>query len=160
MRHEARQVPSWLIFDVGQNFDMRFVLFLLVAATCSADVVVVKPSDGDRLAIPFSVRIGLVHGQKKKVLHLPEPKNQVAPQYPRELRLGSIHGSAVIRLEIDREGRVTKCSLLKQSMKEFGDVAIEAARKWSFGAAVGRDEKPTAVTLDYEFVFTVYEEDE
>ena len=139
---------------------MRLLLALLFAASCRADMTLIYPRDRDRLVIPFTVRIGLVHGQKAKVRHLPEPLNQPAPQYPRDMRRGSIHGTVVIRFEIDSEGLVTKCSLLKQSMKEFGDAAMDAAAKWTFGPAIGRGGKPTAITLDYEFVFTVYEEDE
>ena len=47
MRHEARQVPSWLIFDVGQKRYPMNKIFVVATFACLASPVAALEARGD-----------------------------------------------------------------------------------------------------------------
>ena len=126
------------------------ILYVAVAACAIADVTPRK--EGDFFAASFLVRATLFKFTPEHV-QLPLPKNQLLPQYPREMRRAGIQGAVVVRFELDNDGRVKTWSVTKEAVKGFAESVKAVVAEWRFGPAEDFDGKPVPITLDYEFLF-------
>jgi len=64
--------------------------------------------------------------------HPPEVRYQPAPQYPYEMRMGSIEGQVDLKLYVDTNGRVFDVEVVRSTNPGFIQAAVEAVRKWRF----------------------------
>jgi TonB family protein len=78
---------------------------------------------------------------------------KVIPAYPRELREHGIQGTATVDMLIDSTGRVVSTELVSTTVPEFGQLALKAAKDWTFVPASAQG-KPisTRVRVPFEFV--------
>ncbi|MBL9194509.1 MAG: energy transducer TonB [Opitutaceae bacterium] len=78
---------------------------------------------------------------------------RVAPVYPRALREKGVQGFATVEVRVDSTGRVVEAELVRSTLPEFGERALQAARGWTFKPAMAQGRPITArVRLPFEFV--------
>ncbi len=82
------------------------------------------------------------------------PTKQVQPDYPESLQEQGIAGQALIQVTIGKDGKVTAAEVAKASHPDFGEAALEAARKWEFKPA-RRMGKPVKKVVKIPFKFQV-----
>ena len=88
----------------------------------------------------------VVHDREPKEIYSPKP------EYPELPRQANMEGTVVLRVLVNREGRVEEV-LLDRSSPMFDDAAIEAIRKWRFSPALmGREPVAAWVTIPVRFV--------
>jgi len=94
---------------------------------------------------PFFFPIEGDEGPEANKLPMPHPKKEsvIMPVYPATLRDGGVVGGAVLELEVDATGAITRLSTLRASHPEFQASAEEAVKKWVFAPAV-QEGKPVA----------------
>lgn len=94
---------------------------------------------------PFFFPIEGDEGPEANKLPMPHPKKEsvVMPVYPGTLRDGGVAGGAILELEVDATGAITRLSTMRASHPEFQASAEEAVRKWVFAPAM-QDGKPVA----------------
>lgn len=78
---------------------------------------------------------------------------KVIPAYPGELREQGIQGTATVDMLVDSTGRVVSAELVNATVPEFGQLALKAAKDWTFVPASAQG-KPiaTRVRVPFEFV--------
>lgn len=62
--------------------------------------------------------------------------DQVAPQYPAELRRQKLEGNVLVKFIVTAEGKVEKPKVLESDHPAFVKPALEALRRWQFEPAV------------------------
>jgi TonB family protein len=78
---------------------------------------------------------------------------RVAPVYPRALREKGVQGFATVEVRVDSTGRVVDAELVRCTLPEFGERALQASRAWTFKPAMAQGRPITArVRLPFEFV--------
>ena len=92
----------------------------------------------------------------KPVVKDPELVEFVDAEYPKEALAQGIQGTVVLKLTIDREGRVTAAELMTPAGHGFDEAARAAALKFRYKPAT-RDGKPFAVKIPYAYRFTIKE---
>lgn len=76
---------------------------------------------------------------------------QVAPpEYPPVARRYNIHGTVVLRLSVDTEGRVASVEAVESPADLLTEATIQAAREWTFS----KPSSPTVITIDVPFTLT------
>jgi TonB family protein len=54
------------------------------------------------------------------------------PCYPAEMLRANLEGDATLRFQVQPDGSVSEVSILKETMREFGEPAKEAVARWRF----------------------------
>jgi TonB family protein len=80
---------------------------------------------------------------------------KVAPEYSEAARKARYHGTVLLRVVIDVEGKIVNTQVVRGIGMGLDEKAIEAVRKWKFKPAY-KDGKPVAVQvsmmLDFRFL--------
>jgi protein TonB len=88
----------------------------------------------------------VVHDREPKEIYSPKP------EYPELPRQANMEGTVVLKVLVDREGRVEEV-LLERSSPMFDDAAITAIRQWRFSPALmGHEPVAAWVTVPVRFV--------
>jgi TonB family protein len=87
-------------------------------------------------------------------LTLPELRRFVPADYPPGALAAKLESSVLLELVIDAKGRVTEARVLEPRGHGFDEAAVQAARQFEFVPA-RRDDIPIAVTIHYEYQFTL-----
>lgn len=71
----------------------------------------------------------------------PEPKSQVQPQFPFEMRRAGVNGEVLVDFIVDTNGNVINAYAARSSQREFEANAVLAVSKWKFkpGRKSGRN---------------------
>ncbi|WP_438010717.1 TonB-dependent receptor [Sorangium sp. So ce321] len=77
------------------------------------------------------------------------------PAYPEEAQRAGVQGSVVLKLDIDRTGRVTKVEVATPGGHGFDEAALAAAPGLEFEPARRPDGTPAAVRILYRYSFTL-----
>ena len=72
---------------------------------------------------------------------------------PQLSRVNKTFGDVVVKLIVDKNGRVTKATLIKRLDQESNEVALRAARKLRFRPAIDTNGKPVASIVNWTFTF-------
>lgn len=70
-----------------------------------------------------------------KLARMPEIKDKVKPEYPRELRADGVEGEVLLRVSVDRTGKVVAVTVVSSDHELFAKAAIAAVRSWRFAPA-------------------------
>ena len=62
----------------------------------------------------------------------PQPRSQVQPQYPFEMRRAGITGNVLVEFIVDANGDVRNAFAVRSSQREFETAAVQAVSKWKF----------------------------
>jgi protein TonB len=66
----------------------------------------------------------------------PQPASRVAPEYPARLKKKGVEGFVLVSILVNKQGQVERAKILESKPPgEFDDVALEAARGWTFTPA-------------------------
>lgn len=103
---------------------------------------------------PFFFPIEDDEGAQSDLAPKPRVKYGTAtqPVYPLELRNAGVTGGAVLELNVDEKGTLTKVTCLRASHPQFEASALESIKKWQFTPAQ-KDGKPVASRTRFAFVF-------
>ncbi len=82
----------------------------------------------------------------------PVPIKQAKPVYPDIARKAGLQGTVIVKLWIDKEGKVKRAEILKSDSDVFNQPAIDAAMQFVFTPALQRD-RPVPVWLSMPFRF-------
>ncbi len=82
----------------------------------------------------------------------PQIIKQVKPAYPDIARKAALEGTVILKIWIDKEGKVRKAEVLRSDAELFNQPAIDAAMKFVFTPALQGD-KPVSVWLSMPFRF-------
>jgi TonB family protein len=102
---------------------------------------VVKPSD---------------EAEAKQEVRMPELLEFVNAPYPAEAQKLGLEADVILRLTIDKEGRVTAAEVVEPAGYGFDEAARDAALKFRFKPAM-RGEQPVAAKIQYRYSFTLTE---
>ncbi|HEY3497630.1 MAG TPA: TonB-dependent receptor [Polyangiaceae bacterium] len=102
------------------------------------------------------VRPGETPAEAKPAITDPELVEFVNAEYPKEALAEGIQGTVVLKLTIDREGRVTAAEVMTPAGHGFDEAARAAALQFRYKPAT-RDGKPFAVKIPYAYKFTIKE---
>lgn len=70
-----------------------------------------------------------------KLARMPEIKEKVRPEYPRELRADGVEGEVLLRVSVDRTGKVVAVIVVASDHELFAKAAMAAVRSWRFAPA-------------------------
>jgi len=70
-----------------------------------------------------------------KLARMPEIKDKVRPDYPRELRADGVEGEVLLRVSVDRTGKVVSVTVVASDHELFAKAAVAAVRGWKFAPA-------------------------
>lgn len=96
------------------------------------------------LTLPFIVVTHsreVANGKKRTP---PRVVHQTVPVYPFLMRASGLRGEVQVAFEVDIEGRVRTCHVVRSLNPSFDDAALEAVRRWRFEP--GREEGVPVVT--------------
>jgi TonB family protein len=83
-------------------------------------------------------------------------KKTVLPDYPEASKKRGTTGRAVIQLDVDKEGRLTKTFILEAPDDDIKQAVTEAVRRWEFGpASAGDERKPVRIRGKLTFYFVI-----
>ncbi len=82
----------------------------------------------------------------------PQIIKKVEPKYPEPAKRAGLEGKVIVKMWVDRDGKVKKVVVLKSDAAVFNEPAIEAAKQFVFAPAYV-DNKPVAVWISYPFRF-------
>ncbi len=92
-------------------------------------------------------------------LHLVEREpvlvRRVTPKYPELLQRAEIEGKVVVRLWVDKEGKVREAHVQHSTNEMFNDAAIEAAKQFLFTPAY-MNAGPVSVWVSVPFTFRLH----
>lgn len=84
----------------------------------------------------------------------PELLQQTPPEYPEAARAAGLEARVTLRLDIDREGKVSRAEVLEPRGHGFDEAALLAARQLQFRPAE-REGRPLAVRILFHYDFTL-----
>jgi TonB family protein len=105
-----------------------------------------------------AVRPAATPDGSKPVLVDPELVEFVNAEYPKQALEQGIQGTVVLKLTIDKEGRVTAVEVTTPAGHGFDEAARQAALRFRYKPAT-RDGKPFAVKIPYAYRFTITEKE-
>lgn len=73
------------------------------------------------------------------------------PPYPLDFIRAGVAGDAIVRIQVDGNGKVAQATVLKCSQVELGQSALVAIERWRFGGALPA--AGTNLVLDCHFKF-------
>ena len=82
----------------------------------------------------------------------PEAVKKVFPAFPALAQKAGIEGNAIVKVWIDKEGKVKKAYILKSSSEVFDEVSLSAAKQWTFTPAM-MNGSPVEVWMAIPFKF-------
>jgi TonB family protein len=82
----------------------------------------------------------------------PQIVKKVEPTYPERAKRTRLEGKVIVKLWIDKDGKVKRAVVLKSDAEIFNESAIEAAKQFVFTPAYLNNE-PVAVWVSYPFRF-------
>ncbi|MEO8180920.1 MAG: TonB-dependent receptor [Deltaproteobacteria bacterium] len=82
----------------------------------------------------------------------PEVLRQVAPEYPEAARRAGLEARVTLRLDIDRDGKVTHAEVVEPQGHGFDEAALRAAEQLAFHPAE-RAQRPIAVRILFHYDF-------
>ncbi|HUO87349.1 MAG TPA: energy transducer TonB [Thermoanaerobaculia bacterium] len=85
----------------------------------------------------------------------PRAVDRPAPQYTSEAREARIQGVVILRVEIDRQGRVRSTKVLKGLPMGLSESAAETVSRWRFEPALDADGEPIDVYYNITINFRV-----
>jgi TonB family protein len=94
--------------------------------------------------------------EEKAVIVQPELLEFVNAPYPAEGKELGLEANVLLKLTIDKDGRVTEAEVLEPAGHGFDEAAREAALRFRFKPAT-RDGQPIAVKIPYRYSFTLTE---
>jgi TonB family protein len=89
-------------------------------------------------------------------IRMPELLDFVNAPYPPEAEKAGLEATVLLKLTIDKEGRVTEAAVLEPAGHGFDEAARDAALKFRFKPAM-RGDQPVAVKIPYQYSFTLTE---
>jgi TonB family protein len=84
---------------------------------------------------------------------MPRALNYTDPPYPPDALKAGLRAEVIVKLTIDRQGRVTKAEVPEPVGHGFDEAALEAARKLQFEPAHHADGSPFAAIILYRYTF-------
>jgi TonB family protein len=75
------------------------------------------------------------------------------PQYTKQARKKRLQGTVTLQAIIQADGRATDIQVLKSSVPDLNESAIEAVGRWRFKPALRADDQPVPVTVPIEITF-------
>ncbi len=87
-------------------------------------------------------------------LTLPVVIKEVKPEYPKELKQKGVEGWVILRIRIDKHGKVVAVTPVSYSDKGFVPQAVSAIRKFKFRPAM-IDNKPISYSIRYTIRFVL-----
>lgn len=82
----------------------------------------------------------------------PSIVHQVQPKYPELAQRAGLEGTVILKVWVDKEGKVRKAVVLKSDGDVFNQAAIDAAMQWSFTPAL-QQKRPIDVWVAIPFRF-------
>ena len=86
---------------------------------------------------------------------MPKLTKYAPPVYPVEARKAGIEGSVTLKLDIDKNGRVTKAAVEATGGNGFDEAALAAAQNLEFEPARRADGTPFPARILYRYTFTL-----
>jgi TonB family protein len=86
---------------------------------------------------------------------MPKLTKYAPPVYPEEARKAGLEGSVTLKLDIDKNGRVTKAAVEAPGGHGFDEAALAAAPNLEFEPARRADGAPFPARILYRYVFTL-----
>jgi len=83
----------------------------------------------------------------------PKPLNNPQPVYPPDAKAQQLEGQVILRLEIDKEGHLTKATVAEPAGYGFDEAALEAAKQLQFAPAHWADGTTFPAAIKYRFSF-------
>lgn len=77
---------------------------------------------------------------------------QVQPQYPETARQDSLEGTVLVKVLIDRKGRVQQVEIITSDAEIFNQPALDAAKQWLFIPAMFQGQ-PICILVSNPFHF-------
>jgi len=122
--------------------------FLAVLGVSVAHVNASENSAVPSTALSGGARVAYVRGMET----LPMVRERVSPIYPRDLREKGVQGFAIVEVRVDSTGRVIQAEVVRATLPEFGERALDAAKAWTFQPAMAQGRAITSrVRLPFEF---------
>jgi len=78
------------------------------------------------------------------------------PSYSDEARVAKVFGSVVLHFIVTEEGHATNIQVKHSLGHGLDEKAVEAVENWRFTPAVGPEDKPVPVWVDFEVTFRIY----
>src|SRR5262245_19821042 len=85
----------------------------------------------------------------------PRPLNYTPPRYPPEAEKAGLEANVVLKLDIDKTGKVTKAEVVEPAGHGFDEAAVEAAMQLAFEPARRPDGTAVAARILYRYAFTL-----
>lgn len=83
---------------------------------------------------------------------MPTLVKRADPMYPKSALKAGIEGTVYVKALVDTEGKVARVEVVKSDAKELDSAAIDAAKKFTFKAAVSSGKPVEAwVTIPFKF---------
>jgi len=122
--------------------------FLVVLGIAASQTQAAENNTVGSTALSGGARVAYVRGMET----LPMVLARVAPVYPRELREKGVQGFAIVDVRVDSTGRVIQAEVVRATLPEFGERALDAAKAWTFQPASAQGRAITSrVRLPFEF---------
>ena len=93
---------------------------------------------------------------RRRTSRMPELIEFVNAPYPAEAKEAGLEANVLLKLTIDKDGRVTEAEVLEPAGHGFDEAARDAALRFRFKPAM-RDGQPIAVKIPYRYSFTLTE---
>ncbi len=86
---------------------------------------------------------------------MPRPRNYTPPVYPPEAEKAGLEGTVTLQLDIDKQGKVLRATVVDPAGHGFDESAIEAAKQLDFEPGRRPDGTPFAARILYRYSFTL-----
>ncbi|MFO0761982.1 MAG: TonB-dependent receptor [Byssovorax sp.] len=86
---------------------------------------------------------------------MPRPLNYTPPDYPPEAEKAGIEGTVTLQLDIDKQGKVLRATVVDPAGHGFDESALAAAKNLNFEPARKPDGTPFAARILYRYSFTL-----
>ena len=86
---------------------------------------------------------------------MPRPRNYTPPDYPPEAEKAGLEGTVTLQLDIDKQGKVTRATVVDPAGHGFDESAVAAAQKLDFEPGRRADGTPFAARILYRYSFTL-----
>jgi len=141
----------------------RVSLVVMAALLAQSELALAQSDDArsDQGAVPSGISGAVVRpaepakdAPKKPVIVLPELTYFEHAAYPAEAEQAGLQADVVLKLTVDREGKVSKAEVSEPAGNGFDEAAKAAALKFKFKPAT-RDGVPIPVVIPYRYSFTL-----
>jgi periplasmic protein TonB len=120
--------------------------------TVEPEAVAEAPPDGSPFGTANDPALEL-----RQVARAPAVRESPTPDYPRQARNERIEGRVVLRVVIDREGRVEPAGIkVVRSVPALDAAAIAAVQRWRFSPALDHQGRLVRVVVEIPFEFSLH----